>query len=521
MRTYENATNLISIFLVLLCCSLAHGQSYKVVDTGQSQCFDNNMIIAAPDSGAAFFGQDAQYDGSQPVYQDNGDGTITDLITELIWQKIVPDAKYDYTECVIFADTSTYAGFSDWRLPTIKELYSLILFNGITGMDEQSSVPYINTNYFDFRFGGTVIPSERFIDAQYATSTIYHGTTMGNNETMFGVNFVDGRIKGYPTTKDFEIRLVRGRSDYDINVFIENDDSTISDIVTGLMWDQTGSSIGMNWEAALAWVTAKNTQSYRGYFDWRLPNIKELHSIVDYERSPSFTNSPAIAEVFFVPLITDEGGNDNYPFYWASTTHFDGPAPNKATYVCFGEALGFMQVPPNSGNYVLQDVHGAGAQRSDPKAGDPNDYPYGHGPQGDVIRINNYVRVVRNLEVETGTKDRFGNDDQPRKFWLSQNHPNPFNPITTIQYDLPQRSDVQITIYDLLGRQVATLVSETQEAGYKSVQWNAINDLGQPVSAGVYFYQIKVYNPDAIGAGDPSTGSGQSFVETRKMVMLK
>lgn len=172
-----------------------------------------------------------------------------------------------------------------------------------------------------------------------------------------------------------------------------------------------------------------------------------------------------------------------------------------------------MQVPPNSGNYVLQDVHGAGAQRSDPKAGDPNDYPYGHGPQGDVIRIYNYVRVVRNLEVEIGTKDWFGNDDQPQKFWLDQNHPNPFNPTTTIKYELPQRSIVQITIYDLLGGKVTTLVSEKQSAGNKSVIWNATNNRGQLVSAGVYFYQIRVQDPNAIGAGD--------LVQTRKMILIK
>ncbi|MBC8401810.1 MAG: T9SS type A sorting domain-containing protein, partial [Candidatus Marinimicrobia bacterium] len=91
----------------------------------------------------------------------------------------------------------------------------------------------------------------------------------------------------------------------------------------------------------------------------------------------------------------------------------------------------------------------------------------------------------------------------------------------TIQYELPQRSDVQITIYDLLGRKVTTLISQTQDAGFKSVIWDASNSKGQPVSAGVYFYRIKVYDPDAIGAGDPSTGSGQSFVQTRKMVLLK
>ena len=88
----------------------------------------------------------------------------------------------------------------------------------------------------------------------------------------------------------------------------------------------------------------------------------------------------------------------------------------------------------------------------------------------------------------------------PSKFTFYQNYPNPFNPVTTIHYDLPKRSDVQITIYDLLGRVVTTLVSETQDTGIKSIQWDATN-----VSSGMYFYQIR--------AGD--------FVQTRKMVLLK
>ncbi|NQT96128.1 MAG: choice-of-anchor D domain-containing protein [Candidatus Marinimicrobia bacterium] len=101
----------------------------------------------------------------------------------------------------------------------------------------------------------------------------------------------------------------------------------------------------------------------------------------------------------------------------------------------------------------------------------------------------------------------------PSEFALHQNYPNPFNPITTIQYDLPQRSNVQITIYDLLGREVTTLISETQEVGYKLVQWNATNNQGQPVSAGMYFFQIRVNDLDSNGAGN--------YTHTRKMILLK
>ena len=93
----------------------------------------------------------------------------------------------------------------------------------------------------------------------------------------------------------------------------------------------------------------------------------------------------------------------------------------------------------------------------------------------------------------------------PKQFALHHNHPNPFNPITSLRYDLPEQAQVTLTIYNMLGREVSQLVNTTQEAGYKSVQWNATDIHGKPVSAGVYLYQIR--------AGE--------FVQTRKMVLLK
>jgi hypothetical protein len=93
----------------------------------------------------------------------------------------------------------------------------------------------------------------------------------------------------------------------------------------------------------------------------------------------------------------------------------------------------------------------------------------------------------------------------PDEFALRQNYPNPFNPVTTLLYDLPENGHVNITIYDMLGRNIKTLINQTQDAGYKSVIWDATNDYGKPVSAGVYLYQIQ--------AGE--------FVQTKKMVLLK
>jgi len=370
--------------------------SYVVVDTGQDECYDNSREITCPRPGEAFYGQDAQYQGNQPDYQDNGDGTVTGLNTGLMWQK-TPGDKVTYVEAVAGAEDFGLAGYDDWRLPTIKELYSLILFSGTDPAPESAepAVPFIDTNYFDFEYGD-ISAGERIIDAQYWSCTEYVGTTMNGAATVFGVNFADGRIKGYPRDTGPQgqpmtefVRYVRGNLNCGVNDFTDNGDGTITDNATGLMWPKDDSGQGMDWEDALAWIQQKNQENYLGYSDWRLPNAKELQSIVDYSRSPQTTNSAAIDPVFEVTSIIDERGEVNYPFYWTSTTHVDAAGGGgAAVYIAFGEALGYM------GNSWI-DVHGAGAQRSDPKTGDPADYPYGRGPQGDAIRIYNYVRCVR------------------------------------------------------------------------------------------------------------------------------
>jgi len=396
--------------------------SYTVIDTGQTKCYDNTQQIPYPLENQTFFGQDAQYQGVQMSYQDNEDGTVTDSNTGLMWQQS-PGEKVTFVDAVANADAFELAGYTDWRLPTIKELYSLIDFSGITGMRAEDSVPYINTDYFDFEYGDESI-DERFIDSQYCSSTEYVSTTMDGDHTVFGVNFADGRIKGYGTemragiTKTFFVMYVRGNTDYGDNEFVNNDDGTITDQATNLMWVQNDSMEGMNWETALDWVQELNVDNYLGHNDWRLPNAKELQSIVDYSKAPDVTDSAAIDPVFNCTVILDESGETNYPFYWTSTTHLDGPDARSAVYIAFGEALGWMT---NIGgdDYTLMDVHGAGAQRSDPKSGDPSDYPYGFGPQGDVRRIYNYVRVVRGGSAEIITEEPSGSD-APLDFPVTQ-----------------------------------------------------------------------------------------------------
>lgn len=393
------------------------GVASPVVDTGQTACYDATGAESnCPLPGAATYGQDAQYTGSQPSFTANGDGTVTDGVTGLVWQQS-PDTqgntdidagdKLTYSEALTYCQNLTLGDNGDWRLPDIKELYSLIDFrgtdpSGYTGSDLSGLIPFIDTDYFAFAYGDTSA-GERIIDAQYASSTLYVANTANDGgDTLFGVNFADGRIKGYGLTmpgpgnveKTFFVICVTGSESYGENSFVDNGDQTITDQATGLMWAQNDSASGLDWNEALAWAESQNGANYLGYSDWRLPNAKELQSLVDYSRSPDTTNSPAIDPLFNVTGITNEAGQADYPSYWSSTTHVNwtNQPGNSGVYVAFGRAMGYM-----NGNWV--DVHGAGAQRSDSKQGDAADFPTGRGPQGDAIRIDNYVRLVRDADT--------------------------------------------------------------------------------------------------------------------------
>ena len=357
---------------------------YSVVGTSQTNFWDNTgNSISAPTSSAIFYGQDAQYSHTIPVYTQSIDGlTIKDEVTGLTWQKSHDTGIYYWASIQTVVDNlnnQNYGGFNDWRVPTIKELYSL--WNGSIGW------PYIDTNYFD-----TLYTDEQDLSHAIFWSSDKYTGVMGNisGETpgaklAFGVNFGTGHIKAYSISigpKHF-VRCVRGNLAYGVNLFQNNNDGTISDLATGLMWQQTDNGSGMDWEHTLAYAQTQNTTNYLGHNDWRIPNVKELQSIVDYTRSPYATNSanvgPAINAMFNCTGILNDGGKADYPYYWTSTSAIANPTGTyiNAWYVSFGQA------EDGSG----EDLHGAGAVRFDKKT-----IGTGEGEE----RVLNYVRLVRN-----------------------------------------------------------------------------------------------------------------------------
>ncbi len=454
-------TKMLIIAAVAMSSNLVMAQlKYPIVDTNQTLCYDDADTISAPAKGDKFYGQDANFVGNQPSYKDNGDGTVTDNVTGLMWQKGFDVMSLD--EAFVYAKRATIGGYNDWRVPSIKEAYSLIDFSGVDASNRDMSTvpanarPFINTSFFSFEYGSN---GTRKIDTQMISGTKYVGSEGQRMQLVFGVNLADGRIKGYPMMtrnegKEFTVRLVRG-AEYGVNEFKDNKDGTISDLATGLMWQKKDSEKGLNWQSALEYAQKMNKKNYLGFNDWRVPNAKELQSILDYTRSPETTSSAAIDPMFYSSKFKNEAGDKDYPFYWSSTTHVSsalrGGGGGSAAYLSFGRALGNMAQmggqgggmrggqggggmhggqgggmrggqggggrmyggggqgggerpqmmqggSTSSGSVNWINIHGAGAQRSDPKSGDLSQYTNGRGPQGDAIRIYNYVRLVRDIK---------------------------------------------------------------------------------------------------------------------------
>ena len=143
----------------------------------------------------------------------------------------------------------------------------------------------------------------------------------------------------------------------------------------------------------------------------------------------------------------------------------------------------------------------------------PDEYEIGYNYTDGMFFAD--MRAIESLVVPNGSEliVRVGaellasesSDLLPQVYSLHQNYPNPFNPVTSIYFDVPKAGNVNISVYDMLGRKIKTLVNEHLNPGFLNVQWNATNELSQPVSAGVYIYTIE--------AG--------SFRQTRKMILLK
>ncbi|MGD1823672.1 MAG: DUF1566 domain-containing protein [Pleomorphochaeta sp.] len=388
---------LLSTVTILIGCNLSSSSintsyttptiSFVVTDTMQTSFYDNEgTIIDAPEKGELYYGQDAQYEGVVPSYTDNGDGTVTDNNTGFMWQQTPPTNKMTYDEAVEYVEDLEIGGYADWRLPTIKESFSIAMLAGeLDASDTSNSQPYIDTDYFDFFYD-----EAKPYTGSYWTSTVCKMPAENDYEEMeknYGFNWADGHLKSYAdgynidgSESDYSIpagvRAVRGEENvYGVNDFQDNEDYTISDNATGLMWTQVDSGylnddgsfrnstddnfgLGRDWVDTLSWVEDMNDISLFGYNDWRLPNIKELQSIVEYEK----TELPATDPDFFTLSRPN-------CYVYSSTTC--GDFTEMADYIAFGRGYGIdLDEDTSSDTATIEDfvdVHGPGCMRADYK----------------------------------------------------------------------------------------------------------------------------------------------------------
>lgn len=373
-------------------------------DSGQSVQYDIKGNVLKESKSSLYTGQDASIIGAKLNYHDNGDGTITDLNTGLIWQKAHDFTRRNLEQSQKHVKEMTLGGYTDWRIPTIKELYSIANFDGqlIKPEDEGENKPYIDTKYFDYEYDKRLMFAGQFYSSTlYVKNDIQNFTKNGGLQGVFGFNFSDGHIKSYETGKFFDgtnieksdgmfvpgcfVRAVRGTTSlYDMN-YVDNGNGTVTDKSTSLIWAKDDSGVKMNWVDALEY--AKNSK-LSGYSDWRLPNSKELQSLVDYEKK----DFPAINTKYFNTTLKSFKSIDDAYYFWTSTTQ--GDFKYTADYVSFAQAWS----KKNSAATEYFDWHGAGAQRSDPKIGNPSDYELASDMASDYISIKNWVRLVRDAK---------------------------------------------------------------------------------------------------------------------------
>jgi hypothetical protein len=353
--------------------------TFSVTDSMQTKFYDGDgNEISSPSSTEDYFGQDALYSINEPSFTDNGDGTVTDNITGLMWQQTPPTDKMTFSEASEYVDSLITGGYTDWRLPTIQESFSLANLDGcLDAEDTSNAIPYIDSDYFDFFYD-----SEKAYTGSYwtSTTTVYMSDLYDEDVELstisrqnYGFNWADGHLKSYAdgyyldgSSSDNEgipagVRAVRG----EVDVFGENDyettddGKTVTDYSTSLMWSQSDAPDPMDWNDALVYA---ETSELAGYSDWRLPTPKELQSLVEYDSS-----TVAAIDTDYFSLHQPDC------YIWSSTTC--GDFPEMADYVAFGHGWGIdltdgtVSSTDTLTTKNFSDVHGPGCIRADYKYG--------------------------------------------------------------------------------------------------------------------------------------------------------
>jgi len=315
---------IIFLSVIFMLAGTGLSPAWELPDTGQIACYDNNTYpITCPAEGEGFYGQDASYEINPQSYSKldasgsvlSNDATdwvmVQDNVTGLIWEVKTADNKdsiYTWSEAETYASDLDIGGFSDWRLPTVKELSAIVKRDSEGSGDVWFA---INRTYFNNTASG-----------DYWTATDY----AGNLETVSAAWTVDfnrsGRIRSGEYYGDktitYYVRAVRGSLTPSPSLIADHDMQTVIDMSTSLMWQQIGSDA--SWENALSYCENLSVED-SGYDDWHLPNIIELQHLVDYKKYDMAIDTSAF------PNTSTSG--------WSSTTRGDRGDHNHKLYLSF------------------------------------------------------------------------------------------------------------------------------------------------------------------------------------------
>ena len=296
MITKKERIVLVTLFAVLSLSTLLMAGDCPIPDTGQTKCYSNDSEITCPSPGEPFYGQDAQYICNPQSYTSLADGDmVQDNVTGLVWENKTEDGSiHDKGNIYIWNDAQSifittlnkdnFGGYSDWRLPTVMELSFLV--------DRYSYDPSINTTYFPNTKSSYYWSSTNDADdPNYAWLVGFNGGGVGGGASKSGNQYV---------------RAVRGEQCEPFDNFIDNGDGTVTNTDTGLMWQQDTAPTTYSWQEALYYCENLTLASHK---DWRLPNINELQSLVDYTRY-----EPTINTDYFPNTVVSSP-------YWSSTTY--------------------------------------------------------------------------------------------------------------------------------------------------------------------------------------------------------
>jgi arylsulfatase A-like enzyme len=257
--------------------------TYAMAGPSQTSIPDTSQTIDT----TATFGEDADYTIHPQSFTDNGNGTITDNVTGLMWQK-TDNGESTWETAVSNAAGITTGGFTDWRLPTPSELFSI--FNN-------NANPALNTTFFPNNPGGA---------AEYWWSSDVSGSSTTNVWCTNAGGGLGPKPKAETIsaggTLRYHARYVRGAKPTNAHNYQNNGDGTVTDLDTGLMWTQSPGP-AMTWDAALSY--AENL-TLGGFGDWRLPNVKELQTLTDYTlaNAASPVVKPGMNRTMFAKTLT-------------------------------------------------------------------------------------------------------------------------------------------------------------------------------------------------------------------------